>query len=161
MKYWQNEGKHTDLFEKIWAKLVPTTGESDSEVGEVVRAFGRINYECFNSGNGNMYEEQEVDGYSIWDCEDEDEREYEYVMIPFYEEFFATIEEFLGWRKSQALIEDVKCEMLSVREGCSQSRFENTEKLDEMADQIGDKILKDYPDVVPQVSQDETKELTL
>jgi hypothetical protein len=161
MKYWQETGKHSQLFDKIWEKLVPAKGESDSEVGEVVRAFGRINYECFNNGNGNMYEEELVDGWDIWDCEGEDEREYENVMVPFYEEFFATIEEFLGWRKSQALIEDVKCEMLSVREGCGQSSFKETESLDELADRIGDKILRDFPDVVSQLSQGETTELTL
>ena len=57
MKYWDQVGKHTKLFNAIWEELVPAKGESDNPVGEMVRAFNRIGYDMGNNGAGNMYED--------------------------------------------------------------------------------------------------------
>jgi hypothetical protein len=135
MKYWQNEGKHSEFFEKIWGKYVPTHGESENPIGEVVRCFGRINYEMGNNGCCNMFEEELVDGWNIWDCEGDDEREREYVMTEFYTELFETLK---GWVDG-SLVESLKeeCEKLRIS-----GNFKNVKVIDQVGDALGDKILK-------------------
>lgn len=54
--YWNNNGAYTKELEKIWKELVPNSGEAKTLHGELVRVSGRLNYECFNNGNGNSVE---------------------------------------------------------------------------------------------------------
>jgi hypothetical protein len=57
MQYWNHKGKYSEVLDKAWDELVPDSGEAETEIGKLVRAFGRINYELFNNGCCNMFEE--------------------------------------------------------------------------------------------------------
>lgn len=57
MQYWTHKGKYSEILNKAWKDFVPDYGEAKTEIGELVRAFGRINYELFNNGCCNMFEE--------------------------------------------------------------------------------------------------------
>ena len=56
-KYWNKTGKYSQLLDEKWNELVPDSGEAETEIGELIRSFGRINYEMFNNGCCNMFEE--------------------------------------------------------------------------------------------------------
>lgn len=42
-----------EIFSKLWDELVPQSGDAKTIQGEVIRAFGRLQYEWLNNGNGN------------------------------------------------------------------------------------------------------------
>ena len=138
MKYWDNEGKHTKLFEEIWDKHVPAQGESESPIGEAVRCFGRVNYDMGNNGCGNIYEKVHTNsGY----FDDEEDEEYE---LEFYgdmwEDVFGTLAKWVGY----SLVEDLKEECQMVFET---SNFDRVEVIDKVGDALGDKILKEIETV--------------
>ena len=56
-KYWNKTGKYSQILDAKWNELVPDSGEAETEIGELIRSFGRINYEMFNNGCCNMFEE--------------------------------------------------------------------------------------------------------
>lgn len=41
-------------FDAMWNRLVPMAGKAETLRGEVLRCAGRIEYECYNNGNGNV-----------------------------------------------------------------------------------------------------------
>lgn len=55
-KYWSKTGKYSQLLDEKWNELVPQSGEAETEIGELIRSFGRINYEIFNNGCCNMFD---------------------------------------------------------------------------------------------------------
>lgn len=148
MKYWSHEGKHNDLFDAIWEKYVPASGESSNEIGEVIRAFGRINYECGNNGCMNMFEDGEEIGHPFFRGDDDEddyyEPEYEIELSQFYGEFFDTIREFVGITNTK-LIDDLEEEMEMVN---NSGNFSRVKVIDQVGDLIGDIILKDHPEFV-------------
>ncbi len=52
--YWDNNGAYTELFDKVWKENVPSQGGADNVHGELVRSFGRLNYDYGNNGNCNV-----------------------------------------------------------------------------------------------------------
>jgi hypothetical protein len=54
--YWANDGAYTPELDEAWTKLVPSSGEAETLHGELVRAFGRLNYDYGNNGNCNAVE---------------------------------------------------------------------------------------------------------
>jgi hypothetical protein len=137
MKYWNNEGKHTELFETIWEKHVPTSGESDHPIGEVVRCFGRINYDMGNNGAGNIFEEKTTREYFSYDDDDDYEEDIEYELV--WEEVF---DELVSW-VGHDMVESLKneCENLVIF-----GNFDNVKVIDQVGDALGDKISKVYVD---------------
>lgn len=39
------------VFDNVWDLLVPAMGKADTEAGEILRAFGRLNYRYYNDGD--------------------------------------------------------------------------------------------------------------
>lgn len=60
-KYWNKTGKHSQLLNEKWDELVPDSGEAETEIGELIRSFGRINYEMSNNGCCNMFNDNDPD----------------------------------------------------------------------------------------------------
>jgi len=82
MQYWIQKGKYTSLLNKAWKDFVPFEGEAKTEIGELVRAFGRINYELFNNGCCNMFEELLNEDY---------EGSLDIEIDPMFQDFLNTI----------------------------------------------------------------------
>lgn len=57
--YWADDSVNSEKMSKLWDELVPSKGEADTVHGELVRAFGRLNYEFGNNGNCNAIEWEE------------------------------------------------------------------------------------------------------
>lgn len=67
--YWASNGAYSTEMDKLWDELVPSSGEADTVHGEMVRAFGRLNYEFGNNGNCNAIEvEMETEYYGCYNC---------------------------------------------------------------------------------------------
>ena len=49
--YWNNNGKHQELYKKLWKKLVPASGAATTRAGELLRASSRLYYRWFNDGD--------------------------------------------------------------------------------------------------------------
>jgi hypothetical protein len=130
MKYWSNEGKHSELFEKIWAKYVPVQGESENLYGELVRCFGRINYDMGNNGAGNIWEERLPDGFF-----DDDEDDAEYVMDNNWEPMFDKLKLVIDRRLIEKLEDET--ENLAIL-----GNFERVHVIDEVGDALGDYLIK-------------------
>jgi hypothetical protein len=60
-KYWANEGKFQEDYDRLFKRLVPSSGCSRFTHGEVLRAATRIYYDHYNNGRCNMYEGSYVD----------------------------------------------------------------------------------------------------
>lgn len=54
MKYWHRQGRHQKIYERLQNKLVPDTGEADTEAGEIIRAIGNVVYDIGNDGGCNL-----------------------------------------------------------------------------------------------------------
>ena len=50
-RYWSGEGKYQDQYSKLYDKLVPSEGKSDTVEGELLRAVGKIIYRHGNDGD--------------------------------------------------------------------------------------------------------------
>lgn len=46
-----NDQQIEEVFDKLWDQLVPVSGKCNTEAGEIIRAFGRLNYRFFNDGD--------------------------------------------------------------------------------------------------------------
>jgi hypothetical protein len=89
--YWANNGAYSTLLDEKWNELVPSSGNAETLHGELIRCFGRLNYEFGNNGNcnainftkdtchsccGDGYEERDCyscDGGKIYDEDTEEE----------------------------------------------------------------------------------------
>lgn len=125
MKYWNKTGKYSDLLDKKWDELVPASGEAETEIGELIRSFGRINYEMFNNGCLNMFDAE-------YDEEDEDEIT-SMKMSGFYRDFFLKIYRAL---REDYLITELETECRSLFKN---SDFNKKDwKIDEVGDRVGE-----------------------
>lgn len=52
--YWENSGKHQELYNSLYKRLVPDMGEADTKAGEVLRAISKLYYDSYNNGCGNF-----------------------------------------------------------------------------------------------------------
>lgn len=52
----ENQIYDTELFNEMWDRLVPVSGEAETIRGEVLRCAARLEYESFNNGNCNAYD---------------------------------------------------------------------------------------------------------
>lgn len=52
----ENQIYDTELFDKMWNRLVPVSGEAETVRGEVLRCAARMEYESWNNGNCNAYD---------------------------------------------------------------------------------------------------------
>lgn len=53
MLYHKGIGRHDKEHDKLWKKLVPKSGQSETVQGELVRVIGRLADEFYRNGNGN------------------------------------------------------------------------------------------------------------
>jgi hypothetical protein len=150
MKYWEDKGKHTALFDKIWKKLVPDQGECENEIAELVRCFGRINYEMGNNGCCNMFEMELVDNSSWYDDEEDYDDEYEAGDLDeYYDRMFAK----LNGPVDYSLMKGLEHECRNLANECSSSKFDKVHVIDEVGDALGDYIVKVCVDVETITSQ--------
>ena len=56
--YWAKDGAYNEIMDLKWETLVPSQGEANTIHGELVRCFGRLNYEFGNNGNCNCIERE-------------------------------------------------------------------------------------------------------
>ena len=50
MKYWQGEGKHQKELKELTDKLIPQSGEAETNHGELLRLYNRFAYDVYNNG---------------------------------------------------------------------------------------------------------------
>lgn len=55
--YWNEKGRYTALYDKLYAKLVPEEGNSSTIAGEMLRVASSVYYDIFNNGGGNLNQE--------------------------------------------------------------------------------------------------------
>lgn len=65
--YWRGNAEYSELMDEKYAELVPDQGIADTIHGEMVRAFGRLQYDYCNNGNGNAREVENL-ADTCWDC---------------------------------------------------------------------------------------------
>ena len=51
---YESTGLYFNEYDLLWDKLVPTSGESKTIIGEMIRILGRLNHEYYNNGNCNL-----------------------------------------------------------------------------------------------------------
>ena len=52
--YWAGKGKNQRDFDLLYKKLVPKSGEADTNHGELLRSLARLNYDIYNNGACNL-----------------------------------------------------------------------------------------------------------
>mgnify|MGYP001298051353 FL=1 len=57
--YWNNNGVYQEQYDKLYESLVPSSGESDTVHGEMLRAVSRLFYDYCNNGNCNIRDVQQ------------------------------------------------------------------------------------------------------
>ena len=136
MKYWNNEGEHTTLFDSIWFEHIPVQGESEDAHGELVRCFGRINYDMGNNGAGNIWEETD-DSFYYDDDEDDIGLLYDIEMelCESWVYFFERLETVLPSK----LIESLREETMNLNRS---GNFNNVYVIDEVGDALGKYIIE-------------------
>ena len=118
MKYWNNKGKYTTEIDAAWEKYVPASGDASSLVGQVVRAFGRINYEIFNNGCGNMIDDEGFDEGNL-------------KLNKFYRGFFCDLNRVIGYALCLEL------ENACIKKAGEQFEFD---QISPIIDSVGDKV---------------------
>lgn len=53
--YWDQVGKYQDLYNELFAQLVPSAGKCATVEGELIRAASKIYYDYYNNGFGNNW----------------------------------------------------------------------------------------------------------
>jgi len=53
-KYWNKKGKYQKQYNEMYVRLVPDSGEADTEHGEIIRIISRVYYDHFNNGGCNL-----------------------------------------------------------------------------------------------------------
>ncbi len=53
--YWNKTGPRQELYDRLWATLIPEQGHSDTVEGELLRCFGWMAHDAYNNGGGNNY----------------------------------------------------------------------------------------------------------
>lgn len=52
--YWRKTGRYQDLYDDLWALLVPAWGECPKAYAEPLRASSQLYYDGYNNGFGNI-----------------------------------------------------------------------------------------------------------
>lgn len=125
--YWANDGAYQFDMDRLYDKLVPASGESETIHGEMIRAVSRLFYEYCNNGNCNALdrekescnqcggygyeenytdedEEQETEDCS-W-CDGSGEDEGDVFVTEYYQEMLDFLNEFLTDAKCVGKLED-------------------------------------------------------
>lgn len=57
--YWENNGKHQELYERLYEQLVPEIGDAATQEGQLLRYMSNLYYDLYNNGwcNWDVYEE--------------------------------------------------------------------------------------------------------
>ena len=71
--YWNNNGKHQNEYEELWARLVPAQGKANTAAGEALRAVSRLYYRWYNDGD------RVTPTMSKWDVEGSAARAFSYL----------------------------------------------------------------------------------
>ena len=69
--YWDSKGAYQKEMDKLYGKLVPSSGEANTVHGEMIRSINRLFYDFCNNGNCNVIEvltETETDRYTCSEC---------------------------------------------------------------------------------------------
>ena len=132
-KYWNKTGKYSQLLDEKWNELVPDLGEAKTEIGELIRSFGRINYEMFNNGCCNMFDAKY----------DEDDHVVSMKLDKFYFHLFNNLSFALDniTVSNGYLITELETECRSLFKN-SDFNKENW-KIDEVGDRVGE-IVENY-----------------
>ena len=128
--YWSNNGVYQKQYDELYEQLVPSSGESDTIHGEMIRAVSRLYYDFCNNGNCNVIEIerdtcQECGGSGYVDNDDEDGIEDCYWC------------EGQGTEEGDIVIDEYYQEMIDFLE----NNMENTKSLDVLIDFLEDKSL--------------------
>lgn len=95
-KYWNEEGKFQKEYDYLFDKLVPTMGNAETKLGEVLRIVSKFYYEIWNNGNINARDEVEV-YYDEYDVDDTDTctkvSDYYQEMLNYLHEVYPQFEE--------------------------------------------------------------------
>lgn len=54
MSYWSRKGRHQKRYDRLYAKLVPDSGEAGSDAGELIRTVSNVYYDIYNNGGCNL-----------------------------------------------------------------------------------------------------------
>jgi hypothetical protein len=54
MTYWAKKGRHQKIYDRLYAKLVPDSGEAGSDAGELLRTVSNVYYDIYNNGGCNL-----------------------------------------------------------------------------------------------------------
>jgi hypothetical protein len=52
--YWNHKGKHQEVYDRLFPKLVPASGETATTAGEWLRCISKLYYDYYNNGGGNI-----------------------------------------------------------------------------------------------------------
>lgn len=52
--YWSKSGRHQKLYDRLYSKLVPDSGEAGSDAGELLRTMSNVYYDIYNNGGYNL-----------------------------------------------------------------------------------------------------------
>jgi hypothetical protein len=122
-KYWGKTGKYSQLLDEKWNELVPQSGEAETEIGELIRSFGRINYEMFNNGCCNMFHD--------YNSDEDDSNEIDLEIDQMYGDFFDKISNAINDNLLSLQLEK-ECENLFLDS--------NFDKEDWIIDLVGDRV---------------------
>ena len=90
MKYWNEQGRYQEEYQEYFNKLVPETGNADTDEGNALIAISKIYHDVFNNGAGNIVDEDE-------DYDDWDELVTEYSINRWWKERFRTLGNFISY----------------------------------------------------------------
>jgi hypothetical protein len=52
--YWNGNGRHQELYDRLYTELVPDSGPADTYYGEILRAISNVYYDVYNNGCANL-----------------------------------------------------------------------------------------------------------
>ena len=65
--YWREDSVNSELDTKLWAELVPSSGDADTVHGELLRSASRLYRDMYQNGGGNLVSFED-NGYSCEHC---------------------------------------------------------------------------------------------
>lgn len=104
-KSWYSEGKYETEFHKMTKELMPSSGDADTYIGQIITSLNRLCYDYYNNGNCNItdYEVTREEEWSdevldeggevIEESELINEEEGDRVITDFYQKLFNTLAE--------------------------------------------------------------------
>lgn len=98
-------------FDALWNEHVPMSGEAQSEIGEAVRALGRLEYDYYNNGYMNARDQVESDDYYDGNDDEDDTHDYGYDyyedggFTSYYAELFGKLKAFVSQNSTDPSIQ--------------------------------------------------------